>query len=46
MRIRLPGTALDGGNYQRTGEGWKSVILEAGIDDYLARHSRKTAAKP
>lgn len=26
VRLRLPGTTLDGGNYQKTADGWKFVI--------------------
>lgn len=46
MKIRLPGTTVDGGNYQRTDEGWKFVIPEAGIDDHIAKNFSKTTAAP
>lgn len=42
-RLRLPGSRLDGGIYQKAGNGWRFVILEKAIDAYLAQHAR---AKP
>ena len=45
VRLRLPGTALDGGNYQKTTEGWKFVIPDTDIDERL-RILTPTAAAP
>ena len=46
MRIRLPGTSLDGGSYLKTEAGWKFVIPEAGIDDHIARNFGKMLSAP
>jgi hypothetical protein len=35
VRLRLPGTALDGGNYQKTADGWKFVIPDKGLEEGL-----------
>ena len=35
VRLRLPGTALDGGNYQKTSEGWKFLILDTVVEERL-----------
>lgn len=43
-RLRLPGSRLDGGIYQRAGNGWRFVILETAIDAYIAQQARAKAA--
>jgi len=43
MKLKLPGTPLDGGIYQKTDQGWKFVIPEADIDDYIAKNFGKEA---
>lgn len=43
-RLRLPGSRLDGGIYQKTGNGWRFVILESAIDTYLAQQARGKSA--
>lgn len=43
-RLRLPGSRLDGGIYQKAGNGWRFVILETAIDAYIAQQARVKAA--
>jgi len=43
-RLRLPGSRLDGGLYQRAGHGWRFAIRESAIDAYIAQPSRANAA--
>lgn len=37
VRLRLPGTPKDRTEYQRTAEGWKYVVTEKMVDDYVQR---------
>lgn len=39
-RLRLPGLARNGTEFQRTSEGWKYAITESMVDDYVARTAR------
>ncbi|HLP26078.1 MAG TPA: hypothetical protein VK477_10390 [Acidobacteriota bacterium] len=45
MILRLPGANGDGYEFQQTPGGWKLVVTEAVIDDYI-RRSAKDATKP
>lgn len=46
VRLRLPGTALDGGNYQKTPEGWKFVIPYKDVEQRLKSLAAQTTAAP
>jgi len=43
VMLRLPGTTRDRTEYQRTSEGWKYLITEAAVDDYIQRPSQASA---
>lgn len=45
VRLRLPGTALDGGNYLKTAEGWKFVIPNDGIEERLKSLTQNSSPK-
>jgi hypothetical protein len=43
VRLRLPDMPRDGTEYQKTAEGWKYVLTEAVVDDYIKRMKERTA---
>ena len=43
VMLRLPGTTRDRTEYQRTSEGWKYLITEAAVDDYIQQPSQASA---
>jgi hypothetical protein len=38
VRLRLPGLPKDNTEYQQTAEGWKYVLTEAMVDNYIRRY--------
>lgn len=44
VRLRLPGTLKDNTEYQRTPDGWKYVITEEMVDDYVRRQRAEAQA--
>ena len=43
VRLRLPDVPRDGTEYQKTPEGWKYVLTEAVVDDYIKRMKERSA---
>ena len=43
VRLRLPDVPRDGTEYQKTPEGWKYVLTEAVVDDYIRRMKERSA---
>jgi len=46
VMLRLPDTPKDRGEYQKTEDGWRYVITEKMVDDYLARNRGRPLPEP
>lgn len=42
IKLRLPNVPKDGTEYQQTAEGWKYVLTEKAVDDYIQHARRQT----
>jgi hypothetical protein len=43
VRVRLSDVPIDGTEYQKTAEGWKYVLTEAVVDNYIKRMKERSA---
>jgi hypothetical protein len=45
VTLQLPGAVVSGVVFQETAEGWKYVVREAVVDEYIAQHFMPAAQR-